>query len=939
MPEKKVFDLLEPQLAEIVKARFGEPTATQEKGIPAILSGENILLMAPTGTGKTESVLIPIFNFWLKKKPQPISILYITPLKALNRDMLDRISWWAQKLGFGVSVRHGDTTQRERKLQSEHPDDLFITTPEQMQAMITGKKFREFLKNVNWIVIYEAHELVDSKRGVQLTLALERLKILCGKPQIIALSATVGSPEQAAKFLFNDSEFQIVNSVGLKELDIKIESPAPSKEDREVADKIFIGEAVVCRLRKIHELMQKARSILVFTNTREAAEVLSSRLRSFDKDLAHEVHHSSLSKESRISAEKKFKEEKLKTLIATSSLQLGIDIGSIDLVIQYQSPREVSQIVQRVGRAGHGVGRVSNGIIIAGEGDDIFESAVIARKAKAGELEPLRFHEKSLDVLAHQIIGISNDEYKIDAKKALKIIRGAYPYRNLSDAEFLSMLKFLEQLRMLWSNEGLKRGRKGLKYYFENLSVIPDNKNYRVIDFSANAAIGTLDEGFVAEHSDPGSTFIFKGRPWRVIQIEKEKVYVEPSAEIESAIPAWTGELMPVPRAVAQEVGKLRKIISEKKISDSAIAEIRKFYSVSTQAAAKMFSLIEKQKEFFVPDVKTLAFETYKEFTVLHSCNGSLANETLARFVSAIISAESGRAVAAKSDPYRIVFSLVKPEEIKNILLEHRPEEIETILKLALPNSSLFKHRFIQVGKRFGVISKDASFDRINMDKLISVYRDSPLFTETMNEIFIDKLDLAGAEEILLELQAGKISIQEFRGLSPLGEEGLKYELRDIAKPDRPEAEILKIFKQRLLATRVRIVCMNCGKYSVAEPAGELAKELRCPLCTSKLLACVHPHMTEAQEIIKKRLKGKELSEEEQKKLEKLRRSADAIVVYGKFGAIALAGRGVGPQTAMRVMAKAMAAGKGKNISEDELYKEILNAEREFIRTKKFWAD
>ncbi len=932
MAEKNVFDLLEPQLSEIVKARFGEPTATQEKGIPAILSGKNILLMAPTGTGKTESVLIPIFNFWLKKKPQPISILYITPLKALNRDMLDRISWWAQKLGFGVSVRHGDTTQRERKLQSEHPDDLFITTPEQLQAMITGKKFREFLKNVNWIVVDEAHELVDSKRGVQLTLALERLKVLCGNPQIIALSATVGSPEQAAKFLFNQNDFEIVNSVGLKELDIKIESPNPSKEDREVADKIFIGESVVCRLRKIHELIKKARSVLVFTNTREAAEVLSSRLRNFDKELLHEVHHSSLSKESRIKAETEFKSEKLKTLIATSSLQLGIDIGSIDLVIQYQSPREVSQLVQRVGRAGHKVGNISNGIIIAGEGDDIFESAVISRKAKVGELEPLRFHEKSLDVLAHQIIGLSNDEYKIDAKKAFKIIRGAWPYRNLTDAEFSSMLKFLENLKMLWSNEGLKRGRKGLQYYFENLSVIPDNKSYRVIDFSANMAIGNLDEGFVAEHSDPGSTFIFKGRPWRVIQIEKEKVYVEPSAEIESAIPAWTGELMPVPRAVAQEVGKLRREIASEKNSDKAISHIREKYQVSTQAAAKMFSLIESQRKFFIPDEKTLALETYKEFTVLHSCNGSLANETLARFISAIISAESGRAVAAKSDPYRIVFSLVKPEEIKKILMEHRPQEIETILKLALPNSSLFKHRFIQVGKRFGVISRDASFDRINMDRLISVYRDTPLFTETMNEIFIEKLDLQAAKEILQNLQTGKISISEDKGLSPLGEEGLKYELRDIAKPDRPEAEILKIFKQRLLSTRVRIVCINCGKYSVAEPVGELAKELRCPLCTSKLLSCVHPHMTEAGEIIKKRLKGKTLSEEEQKKLEKIRRSADVIIVYGRLGSVALAGRGVGPQTALRILAK-------MRKSEDEFYKDILNAEREFIRTKKFWSD
>ncbi len=931
-----VFNLLHNKVGQLAVSRFSEPTPIQQQAIPAILSGKNTLVISETGSGKTESVLLPVFSKLMESEHKPIAVLYITPMKSLNRDMLERILWWANKLEFGVSVRHGDTTTSERKLQTEHPDEIFIITCEQLQAMLTGKRLREHLRNIKYIIVDEVHELVNSKRGIQLTLALERLKQLADKPQMIALSATIGSPELAAKFIFADGKFEIVNAIAGKALDIKVESPFPTKEDCVLAEKVFIGEAVAARLRRIYELMKENKAVLAFTNTREAAEILSSRLRLLDSEFPHEVHHSSLSKEVRVRAETDFKSQKLKALISTSSLQLGIDIGAIDLVLQYQSPRTVTQLLQRVGRSGHGIGRLSKGIIISAEVDDIFEASVIAKRALAGELEPLRPHTKSMDVLAHQLIGLANDEFRIDPKRAYEIVKRAWPYRDLTEKEFYGLLNFMTELKLVWSDAGLSRGRRGLQYYFDNLSVIPDNRTYRVIDMTVNAPVGSLDEEFVAEHNIPGSTFIVRGKPWRIISVEEEKIYVEPANEIESAIPAWEGELIPVPFAVSQEVGQLRALIAKdlnKDMKSSEISEhIREKYPVSAPSATKMIDLIKRQlTKWPVPDDRNIVLESFGEHIVLHAAFGSSTNETLARFISALLAAEYGDAVNSRCDPYRIIFSGCKAEDVRRVLTSYKAEDVSTILEKSLPRSSLFKRRFVQVAKRFGALRKGADLTRINVDKLVELFWGSPIHSETMAELYTEKLDVEKAAEVLAGIQAGKIKIVDTQGMSPIAELGFRYELHDIAKPDRPEKEIFKLFSQRLMNTRVRIVCVNCGKYSVSSTVKEVDDEPRCPSCHSKLMAVVYPGATESQEIVKKRLKGKTLTDDEQKKLERIKRSADMVIVYGKKAVIALAGRGVGPQTAARILAR-------MHRNDDAFYKDILNAEREFIRTKKFWS-
>ncbi len=935
-----VFEMFSKRLRELIEEKgFIEPTLPQKLGIPEILSGKSILIIAPTGIGKTESAMLPLFDMVSKNKSKPISVLYITPLRSLNRDLLDRLFWWADRLELNISVRHGDTTQAERKTQADSPPHCLITTPETLGAILTGKKMRQHLANVKHVIIDEIHELVDSKRGIQLSLLLERLAEITSF-QRIGLSATIGSPKLVSDFLKAD---KIINAEADKKYDISVCFPKPSKHDIETSDALAIGVETTARLLEVYKRISAHSSVLVFTNTRETAEVLSSRLRSLDRSMKQSVHHGSLSKEHRVKSETAFKTQQLTALIATSSLELGIDIGAIELVLQYMSPRQVAKLIQRVGRASHRAGETSRGIIISGD-EDIFESAVIAKKAMARQLEPLRMHELALDVLATQIVGVLMDEYEASDSRIYSIVKRAYPYRNLDRKDFDEMLKFLEQLRLVWLNpipNGMpnddrrssmclvRRSRKAFTYYFENLSTIPDTRQYRVVSIIQGEPIGSLDEAFVAEHGEPGERFVCSGRAWKIIQVDSGKVIVEPVEDIESAVPAWEGELIPVPFGVSQEVGKLRKLI-EKNIDDEELQEmLKEKYRIDSSSAHAARDLIKKQGEFGIPDDKTVLIEQHKDFMIIHACFGSLVNDTIARYLSAMLIAESGTAVNMKTDPYRIILQTMQmPERIKKILDE--AANMEEVLTSAIERSSLFKYRFLHTARRFGILSRSAAFDKINMSKIISQYAGTPVYRETLREVFLEKMDLAGAEDVLKKIRSGEIKMVLSKGLSPLGELGLQHQFSEVMKPSMPEKEIFSAFRKRLLSTRVRLACVNCGKYTTVLEVREVEKQPECPKCTSVFIAVSRRKRSEITDIIMKKIRRKPLSEEEMKEFIRARRAADLVSVYGKKAVVALAGRGVGPQTAARILAKLHPA-------KEKLLRDILQAEKDFVRTKKYW--
>lgn len=329
----------------------------------------------------TETAVLPVLSKILdikeKENVKGILGIYITPLRALNRDLLDRLTWWCSNLGISVAIRHGDTPQSERSRQSRKPPEFLITTPETFQILFLGSRLREHLKTVRFVIIDELHEMLDSKRGVQLSVGLERLVNYSGEFQRIALSATIGDLDLAAKFIFGYREYEIVYWYERKMFDIEVFYPKLEEVDYELSKKYGWSPKIVWSLRKIKEILDKHRSVLIFVNTREMAELLVSRFKKWIPEYPIEIHHSSLSREVRERNERLFKEGKLKAIVATSSLELGIDIGHVDAVIQYMSPRQVIRLVQRVGRAGHRLDEISKGYIITMDIDDYTESLAI----------------------------------------------------------------------------------------------------------------------------------------------------------------------------------------------------------------------------------------------------------------------------------------------------------------------------------------------------------------------------------------------------------------------------------------------------------------------------------------------------------------------------------------------------------------------------------
>lgn len=968
------FEIFSSRLQEAIKKRgFGSPTDVQSKGMPAIHAGEDALIMAPTGLGKTESALLPLFDKLIanEKSYKPISILYITPLKSLNRDLLKRILWWANELGFEVSVRHGDTTQYERGMQAENPPHMLILTPETLQAVLVGSRMRAHLANVRHVVVDEVHELVDGKRGVQLSIALERLKELISendnreRPQMIGLSATIGTPERVADYLTageNDRKCRIINAMNLRKMNLIVETPMPGPRDKQMAGKAFMSPSTTARIRRIGEFIREKQSVLAFTNTRESSEILSSRLRVLYPDLKIETHHSSLSKNVRIEAEEQFKSGQLKSLVCTSSLELGIDIGQIDFIIQYMSPRQVAKLTQRVGRSGHTAAGISDGVIIAAEPDDCFESVAIAQHALHGKIEPTHVYGKSLDVLGHQIVGLALDRYNMPYEKAFGLVKRAWPFRELTELEFLEACMLMQRLGFIWLNDEnnppepgkasvvdrktpkpdiiIKRRKRAWEYYYQNMSTIPDTKNYQIIDVVSNQPIGSLDAEFMALHGSPGTAFIVKGRAWRILEVLRNRVMAEPMAGIEAAIPAWEGELIPVPRDVAQDVGRIRKeiagLISAGKTMPAVIKHLAARYPVDTDVARKMYKYVKSQHDFgFVPDNENMLVEYQSEAgevtVVMHSCHGSLINDTLGRVISSLLITKFG-SVGLETDPYRIVLKMQRGgvNDVLETIKGTDPSMMEAIIKLTLPNTELYRWRFLHVAQRLGIIARDADFGPGYLTKVIEAYKNTPPVAEAMHEVMEEKLDIEGARQLLSLIRSGKAGLKLMPGLSPMGQAAILHRY-EIVAPKKPDLEVFRAFKERLMATRIRLLCTNCGT-GMTHTVKNLHKDMHCVNCQSKLLAAVGAKNMDAELLLNRYVKHGERIEytkQERYYLERLADSASLVSASGRRAVVALAGRGVGPRAAARILRR--------QSDGDELLKDILREEQLYARNKRFW--
>src|SRR6059036_1982106 len=562
---QEAFALLSSPLKGLLEETgISKPTPPQVEAIPLIAQGDNVLIIAPTGSGKTEAALLPLIDAMIRNPDrQGISLIYVTPLRALNRDLLKRLQSWSSKLGFSVEVRHGDTPAKERRRMAIKPPDLLITTPETLQAVLPGKRMRDHLRHVKSVVVDEIHELAGDRRGVQLTVGLERLREICVNGfQRIGLSATVGNPEEIALFLGGNQPVKTVQIPLNKLTRYKVEYPAPGEEDRDLARRLYTTPEAAARLTLVDDLVEAHDSTLIFVNSRVNAELLGSKFNMMDRKIM--VHHGSLPREERVRAEEAFKGGEIKGLVCTSTLELGIDIGSVDLVVQYMSPRQVNSLVQRVGRSGHTLARTSEGVLVAVSTEDMLESVAVIELARKGELEPTRIHVGALDVLAHQIAGFLMDsDGSIPLGELNRVLRRAYPYAKLDDAQLESVLVFMRKMGFLKrDNDMLYRTSRTRTYYFENLSMIPDERRYLVVNLTNQQSVGILGEEFMVEQARIGLNFIIKGRVWQMKQITDDgKVYVLPVNDPTAAIPGWDGQILPVPGALAVRVGEYRKQI------------------------------------------------------------------------------------------------------------------------------------------------------------------------------------------------------------------------------------------------------------------------------------------------------------------------------------------------------------------------------------------
>jgi len=883
----------------VVERGFTRLSDAQVQAIPRILNGENIVLVAPTGTGKTESAMFPVFSSLISTPSRGgISALYITPLRSLNRDILSRMEWWCSRLSLKIGVRHGDTPLSERRRQALSPPDLLITTPETLQALFMGKRLRQHLNGVRYMIVDEIHELAGSKRGAQLAVALERLHVYAGSFQRIGLSATIGNPNAIGRFLCGNRPFSVVSVPVAKQLDISVK---------------YAGTTFRQQADALSSMIGRKGSTLVFVNTRVTAEALGHEL--FERGDV-EVHHGSLSKEVRIDAEERFRRGEINTLICTSSMELGIDIGRIDHVIQFGSPREVARLIQRVGRAGHQLDTISKGTILATGFSDLLESLVIARRAHGNEIEDVVIPLDAADVLANQVAAMAVEYGEIEQDQVCQILERSAVFPGCGTLLPIVCRQMEEHRLIRLDGSRIITTARAREYLSSNLSMIHDERKVPVFDIVSRRTVGTLDESFVVGWVHTGAVFITKGQLWRVIEIADGKLSVEPARRVQGELPSWEGEQIPVPFPVAREVGSIRRI---RRVQD---------YSRDTAGIrfAETFLADMDKNRTPVPSDQLIVLENTDEGVVCNICAGHKANEALGRVLSALISAKFGTTVGIELDAYRVLLRLpshVRAANVRDILCSLDPAHMQGILRIALKRTALFKWKLVQVAKKFGAIDPDADFEKISIRRLLEFFDGTVVQQEAYRELLTGYMDIDTAAGIVALVRNGEISVR-VGPLSIIGAEGLLTSRDEVPPPTADHAVILAV-KRRLESDDVVLCCMHCRAWKSRTVVSRIPDHPVCPKCGARLVAALKPW----EEPLYAAANQKKKSDEERATELRLLKNANIVLSSGKKAVIALAARGVGPENASRIL-RSLADG-------DAFYREILKAERTYIQTHRFW--
>jgi len=850
---------------ELILARFGTLTDIQKQAIPKIREGKNVLIVAPTGSGKTEAALLPSLEK-IDKEIRGIQILYITPLKSLNRDMLRRFEYWCNKFNVSYQVRHGDTPQSIRTKQRINPPSILIITLETLQALLMGKIIRRHLLSLKVVIIDEIHEIIASKRGAQLSLGLERLGLLTNF-QRIAMSATLNTPEKDGCMAFGKRNFSIVSSDRIRNFKAEV---------RYIKD-------VEKRLDNIANTCKTIR-VLLFVNTRKRAEELSIELNKRNTKI--EIHHGSLSKEIRTQTENNFRNGTSKSIIATSSLELGVDIGNVDLVIQYGSPKQVTRFLQRIGRSGHTLNKIPKGIIYALDDDDYLESESIIARARTGWMEQLVSENNALDVIAHQLNGLVLDKKTISLDEAHKILSKSCLY-NITNEKLHHIALQLESRNIIeydFENRILKMGAECRKYYYTNISTIPKAKRYKILDITSKKLIAYIDERFIA-NLEIGTNFVMQGRVWNVGDLTENEVMVTPSPRIDVVLPEWTGEGIILDSKIAEDVWQLRK----------------SYYKVSAE--------IERE----LPKDNEILVELIQDLIIIHYPGGSKTNRTITHIISHKLGEILNERIKGISDPYRIIFksSYPLPEKYiralltKNISSSSSAMEME--LNKSLIKSSLIRIVFQNVARLFGFIDENTTISQ----GYLKAMKNSLIFEESLRYIKNHYLDEIGARKFFERIhhKSWTLKIKKLEHPTYLGVLGLTNISKGRKSSLTPREELYTKFLENI-PKRITLQCLECNSPKVITITLTDWKNPICDNCGS-----------DAFYIYKRQVE----KSEDTKNYE-----ASLIRNYGKRAIIALLSYGIGVNTAERIL--------GKLHRDDKTFiQDIIDAQKRFLNNRRFW--
>ncbi|QGX96408.1 ATP-dependent helicase [Haloplanus rallus] len=874
-----VLELLDPAVRDWWVDRFGAYvpenggffTPPQRGAIPLVHEGENALVCAPTGSGKTLASFIAIINELFRREradglDDTVYCLYVSPLKALANDVQrnladplagirERLETRGESTEVRQATRHGDTDDAARRRMLAETPHILNTTPETLAILLNAPKFREKLRTVEYVVVDEIHALAANKRGTHLSVSLERLADLTeGSPTRIGCSATVEPLDTVADFLVGRAEpggpardCEVVDARFAREFDLRIDCPV---------DDLVATPGDVVRDRfydRLHDLVDSHTNTLVFTNTRSGAERVLQALRErygYD-DGNSGCHHGSLSAERRDAVEAALKAGDLDVVTTSTSLELGIDMPHVDLVVQVGSPKSVAALLQRVGRAGHQVGQVVEGRVVALDRDDLVECAVMGRKAESGFVDRVFVPENAFDVAAQHVYGMAINGVRPESE-VRAILRRAYPYRNFGGDDFETLFRYLtadyeglEERNVyakVWRDrndppdgehhhpsfpvgEPLigKRGRLARMIYLTNVGTIPDSFACDVFVRGGEEWVGQLDEDYL-DTLDPGDVFVIGGERFEFRYRRGSKVYVDRTAA-RPTVPSWYSERLPLSADLAREILAFQRDLLDRLgeggppaardwlrsdvLSERAVRALTRLYD--QQVAFAGAESVSTPTRLAIEEVRDR--EAYRRRYYVHAVYGRRCNDGLSRLLAAKCANEATAnvTVAVADNGFVLSMPLNRRIDVAGLLRGLDPDDVRAELRAALRGTDLRKRYFridatrsLMILKRYKGTEKSAARQQVESETLLSLaddLEDFAVIEETDRELLEDKLHVEGLERVLRGIRSGKIEISERTVETPTPR---AFGLATLAATDTVLAEdedaVLREFHERVLA-------------------------------------------------------------------------------------------------------------------------------------------